>query len=126
MFVTMLSSLVVALQLALLVALVTKYLRTRDAGFVWLGVALIVWPLASWLLNWGVRVQINSSLRGHRAGFFPFTLIQSGEVTPGEFAMSFTLLDRTISVALLLIAVLVLARRKHEARAADAQVETGS
>lgn len=126
MFVTMLSSLVVALQLALLVALVTKYLRTRDAGFVWLGVAVIVWPLASWLLNWGVRVQINSSLRGHRAGFFPFTLIQSGEVTPGEFSMSFTLLDRTISVALLLIAVLVLARRKREARAADAQVETGS
>ena len=34
-----------ALHLVLAVVLVRKYLQTRDVGFVWLGMAVVIWPV---------------------------------------------------------------------------------
>jgi hypothetical protein len=35
------------LYLAIAVILVRRYLRTRDIGFIWLGAAVLVWPIIS-------------------------------------------------------------------------------
>jgi hypothetical protein len=52
--------------LAIATVLVRRYLRTRDVGFVWLGMAVIVWPLLSSLLGYGQRLFIQ------RVGSGPF------------------------------------------------------
>jgi hypothetical protein len=43
--------------LALALVLVRKYIRTRDVGFVWLGLAGVIWPLVSGLLVSGLLVS---------------------------------------------------------------------
>jgi hypothetical protein len=48
----------VLLVLALIAALTHKYLVTRDIGFVWLGIAIVVWPFVTgalhqrWFIEW--------------------------------------------------------------------------
>jgi hypothetical protein len=102
------------LQLVIVVALVYKYLRTRDAGFIWLGVAVILWPSVSGLLNGGKRTLVDSVVRGHLAGFYPFSLIQRGQMTVGTLFTSLSLLQYLIGGSLMLVAVLSLHKTKGE------------
>ena len=51
---SILSWLALVSPLALAIVLVRKYLRTCDMGFVWLGVAGVIWPLVSGLLVSGL------------------------------------------------------------------------
>jgi hypothetical protein len=50
----------IALQLAIVFLLARKYLRTRDVGFLWLGAAVVIWPVVSRLLDWGKHFVIDS------------------------------------------------------------------
>src|ERR1039458_4652631 len=104
----------IALQLAIVIALVHKYLRTRDAGFIWLGVAVVLWPRVSGLLDHEKRTLLDSILRGHMAGFYPFSLIQRGQMTVGSLFTSLSLLQYLICSGLLLVAVLSLHKTKGE------------
>jgi hypothetical protein len=102
-----------ALYVALALALAGKYLRTRDAGFVWLGVALILWPLAAYWLNQGEGVLIDRVLHGQAPGFYPFSLIATGQLTVGELVSLTRSVQQLIGVGLLLVAVLYLSRAKR-------------
>lgn len=114
MLTMILFSVAIALQLAIVIALVRKYLRTHDAGFIWLGVAVVLWPWVSGLLDHEKRTLFDYILRGHLAGFYPFSLIQRGQITVGSLFTSLSLLQNLIGGGLLLVAVLYLHKTKCE------------
>jgi hypothetical protein len=92
--------------------LIRQYLRTRDAGLVWLGVAVIVWPVVSRLLEGGERIFIDRLASHQSMGFYPFTLVASGQVTVGSLMTSFAAFRQFVGICFLLIAVLYLSRAK--------------
>lgn len=102
-------TLVAVLYLATATVLVRQYLRVRDVSFLWLGVAVVVWPLLSVLLGVGQQIVTNRLTRGE-AVFFPFTLVQRGRLSLGGLAMSLDLSRQLIGVGLLLVAVFYLCR----------------
>jgi hypothetical protein len=67
------------LHIAIAAILVRQYVRTRDVGFVWLGVAVVIWPGVSRLLGGGERVFIDRLIRHQSVGFYPFTLVAAGK-----------------------------------------------
>jgi hypothetical protein len=105
--------LVFASYITLIVVLILKYLRTRDAGFVWLGIAVVIWPLLSRLIDRGERIPLSRVLNHHPAGFFPFSLVDRGVMTIGDLLTTLALLRTLIGVSLLLIAVFFLRREKR-------------
>ncbi len=103
-----------ALYLALALALLAKYMRTHDAGFIWLGVAVILWPLCAYWLNRSEAILLNRVIRGQPVGIYPFTLIASRRLTVPEFVRLSGSFQQLIGAALLLVAVLFLSRGKRE------------
>lgn len=103
-----LAALAIILHVAIAVVLVRTYLRTKDVSFVWLGIAVVIWPLVSRLLEHGEGVLIDRLVRGHSVGFYPFTLVERGQMTIRSLITSLNLLQQLIGVGLLLVAVLYL------------------
>ena len=103
----------VLLHVVIAAILVRQYLRTRDVAFIWLGAAVVVWPLVSQLLEAGVSVSITRVLN-RQAVVYPFTLIERGQLTTGTLLVSFTVFQQLTGVCLLLIAVLYLSRAKNQ------------
>jgi hypothetical protein len=99
-------------QLAIVVVLVRNFMRTRDTGFVWLGAAVVIWPFVSTLLDAGGRFLWDNHVRGHVTGFFPFSLVDRGQMTLGSLALSLSYLKILIGAVLLLVAVLHLSTTK--------------
>jgi hypothetical protein len=95
------------LEFALAVALIRKYVRTRDAGFIWLGMAVVIWPLVA---RYGGRVLVDRLVNKQPIGFYPFTLVEQGQTSVGSFVYSLGLLEQLIGVGLLLVAVLYLCK----------------
>ena len=92
--------------LALIAALVVRYIHTRDVGFLWLGLAIVVWPLVAGLASrFGVRPIIDRIAAGEKVGVYPFTLVESGRLTLGSLMMIFAYLQTIIRQGLLLMAV---------------------
>jgi hypothetical protein len=89
-------------------------MRTRDAGFIWLGVAVILWPLCGYWLNRGEAMLLNRVIHGQPVGFYPFNLIASRRMTVPEFVRLSGSFQQLIGAALLLVAVLFLSRPKRE------------
>jgi len=104
--------LTVVAQLAIVVVLVRTFLRTRDVGFVWLGAAVIIWPFVSSLLDAGGRLLMDDHARGRLSGFFPFSLVERGQLTLGSLVVSFAYLKILVGFVLLLVAVLHLSRTR--------------
>lgn len=100
----------VALILAILVALVVKYRRTRDAGFLVLILALVVWPLAAEIVVPVIQIQIDSIAAMHPV-MYPFSLFAQGSRPLGELIAGVRLLGRLVGSVLLLMAVCLLRRR---------------
>jgi len=109
---TILADLTWVLYLALAVVLVRKYLRTRDAGFVWLGVAVVIWPLVSRFLDHGEGVLFNRIITGHPVGFYPFSLVEQRQMSIVVLADSLISLQQLIGVCLMLVAALYLYKAK--------------
>ena len=110
MLLTMVASAALLLHLAIAVILVRKYLRTRDAGFVWLGGAVVIWPLICNMLNAGERVLVGRISKHEWVALYPFTLVERGEVTVGSVVASLALIQQLVGVCLLLVAVFHLSR----------------
>ena len=98
------------LYLAIALVLIQKYRRTRDAGFVWLGIAVIVWPLAANVITWGERVAIDRLARHQSVGFYPFTLVERGAATLGSLVFGLAAGQQIVGLVLLLIAVGIFGR----------------
>lgn len=104
--------LTIVAQLAIIVVLVRTFLRTRDVGFVWLGAAVVVWPLVSGLLDAGGRFLLDDHARGRLVGFFPFSLVERGQMTRGSLVLSLTYFKILVGFVLLLVAVLHLSKTR--------------
>ena len=111
--VTVLAALAVVLHFVIAIVLVRKYLRTRDLGFVWLGVAVVIWPLVSLLLELGERSLIDGIAHHRVVGFYPFSLVEHGQMTIGGLVASLSLVQQLIGICLLLVAVLYLSKTKN-------------
>lgn len=101
---------VLVLYVAIAAVLIRKYRRTRDAGFIWLGVALIVWPLLSGLISQVEGSFIDRLVRHQTVGYWPFTLVERGATTLGSLITGLAAGQRLISLILLLIAIAYLRR----------------
>src|SRR5215510_1898862 len=82
-----------ALFVAVAILLVRTYRRTHAIGFIWLGVAVLVWPLAARPLRFLVD----------RVGPGPFDTI-------GQFAAFLNISQQIFGLTLLLVAVLYLGK----------------
>jgi hypothetical protein len=100
------------LHVAIAAILLRQYLRTRDVAFIWLGVAVIVWPGVSRLLEVGQKVFIDRLINHQSVGFYPFTLVASGQVTIGSLMTWFAVSRQIVGICFLLVAVLYLSREK--------------
>lgn len=100
------------LQLALFIALVVRYHQTRDAGFIFLGIGLLPWPLFIRYLSltW-LDPNLDRVIRGEEVGYFPFTLLEQGRISPGYFAMIFSYIYQIVRESLMIIAVVLIARK---------------
>ena len=117
LIVTILAGFIIVLHLAIATVLVRRYLRTREIGFVWLGVAVVLWPLVTQLLNVGERLLVDRMAKGHVVGFFPFSLVESRQMSIGSLLMSLSVSQSLIGVALLLVAVLYISKlNSHDSR----------
>jgi hypothetical protein len=104
-----LAALAFGLHIVIAFILVRKYLRTRDIGFVWLGVAVVVWPLLSKLLDGGERILVDRVLK-HQPVVYPFTLVEHGNIKIGRLLTTLGAGQQFIGIVLLTIAVLYLYR----------------
>jgi hypothetical protein len=109
-----LSSVALLVQLAIAIILVRKYLVTRDVAFIWLGLAVAVWPLLSLILDVGAHAYIERIARHGSVGFYPFTLVENGQITSAELTYYVGVLRQVIGVGLLLVAVLTLCKTKAD------------
>jgi hypothetical protein len=103
-----------ALYIALALALVAKYMRTRDPGFIWLGAAVILWPLCAYWLNRGEATLLDRVIHGQPVGVYPFNLISERRMTVAQFVRLSGSVEQLIGAALLLVAVLFLSRPNRE------------
>lgn len=106
----MLIVLALLLHVAIAVVLIRKYLRTHDVGLIWLGIAVVVWPLVSRMLDLGSRRLIDRIVHHEWVGFYPFSLVASGQMTLGQLVLDLGLFGQLVGVGLLFVAVLYLAR----------------
>jgi hypothetical protein len=110
---TILGLLAVLLHLAIAVVLIRKYLRTHDAGFIWLGIAVVAWPLVSRMLDFGSGHLIARLARHEWVGLYPFSLVATGQITLGQLVLYLGLFSQLVGVCLLFIAVLYLANSRN-------------
>jgi hypothetical protein len=106
--------LIISLELAVVVVLVRKYLRTRNVGFLWLGVAVIVWPGLTGVLERGELAFIAAPASGHLARIYPFNLVSCGQLSVGSLHTYLHLFQSLIGISLVLISVLYLAKEKRD------------
>lgn len=111
-FVILLEIVTFVFYLALTAGLVHKYIRTRDLGFVWLGVAAIIWPLSSGLLIQAIERRV--LFRGPAVKLYPFTFFEHGQMSVGSLIESLYLLQHLIEIGLVLVAVLYLCRARQD------------
>jgi hypothetical protein len=104
----------ILLYVAVAVILVRKYLRIRDIGLVWLGIAAVGWPWVSGWIERKGRILALHARNGNGIGFFPFNQISREEISVGSFFLSLHLFLNLIGVSLLLIAVIYLFKRKSD------------
>lgn len=100
-------SLAVVSYLALGAGLTIKYLRTRDQGFIWLGLAVVVWPLVTGRLD---HALIHHVVTGQlvKATFL-------GEpLSIGSLVTAIYSIQDLIKVGLLLIAIFWLCKAKSD------------
>ena len=80
------------------VLLVRRYLRARDAGLLWLGAAVLVWPYMSRLLE---REELHLA---------PSRLLLGEQMTSGNFYTLLQSFNHVIGAGLVLVAILYLTK----------------
>ena len=88
------------------VLLVRKYRRTGDAGFLWLGLPLVVLPFVALPLALWVEAGVDRLVLGQQVSVFPFTLVEQGRITMGGLLTLLNVLQHVVWGAFSLVAVL--------------------
>jgi hypothetical protein len=87
-------------------ALVYKYWRTGDRGFLWLGLPVVVLPALP--IGLGMRWAVDRLQSGEGVGFFPFTLVERGQMSIGSLLSLVGSCVHTVYTVLILIGILLL------------------
>ena len=101
----------IAFYLTIAFLIVRKFIRTRDAGLLWLGVATLIWPRVSGLLESRELTLMRHSFDGQSVGF-PFSLVGHGDISIGGLFTFLQLLQYFVGAALLLVAVMYLYKER--------------
>lgn len=102
------STVVFALYMALAFFLLRKYKSTGDAGFIWLGVAVILWPFLSSLLGWAGHRAMDHLVSHHTVPK------SSGPLADSYVPMIFGFLGQAIGLGLLFYAVHLIAHGREK------------
>ena len=94
--------------------LVWKYRVTRDPGFLWLGLPLVLLPLVALPLALWLQAGVDRLILGEQVNIFPFTLVEQGRLTTGGLLTVLNLLEHVAWGVLSLVAVLAL--RPHRVK----------
>jgi hypothetical protein len=93
------------LYLALASVLIRKYKSTGDVGFLWLGVAIILWPIASnVIVGWSGHALMQHALSNHHSAK-PNGLSKSGAAFASDVSALLDLLQRAVELVLVMFAV---------------------
>ena len=104
------SAIMFLLYLALAAVLIRKHKSTGDAGFLWLGVAVVLWPLVSNLIfSWGGQLLMQHFMNGHTA---EHAASGTGLTSSGNPQIALDLVQKAIGIVLLLIAVRFLSQKE--------------
>ena len=102
--------------LAIIVALVYKYRRTGDRGFLWLGIPLVIGPLLRLPLDHWLAFATDRLAGGGQVGVFPFTLVEQGTITLGYLMVLLVQFRHLVWSGLILVAILMLHKTKRSTR----------
>ena len=85
--------------------IVFKYARTRDRGFIWLGIALVVWPVNMALMNYGLQAMITRINAKQPVGFYPFLWVERGQITLGQLLTIYHTSIQLLGAVLVIVAL---------------------
>ncbi len=91
---------------AVAVLLVWKYRATRDAGFIWLGLPLVLLPFVALPIALWLQDGVDRLALGQQVNAFPFTLVEQGYLTMGGLLTLLSLLEHLVWGVLSLVAIL--------------------
>lgn len=93
---------------AVAVLLVWKYRRTRDAGFLWLGLPLVLLPFIALPMALWLQAGVDRLEFGEQVSVFPFTLVEQRRLTMGSLLTLLNLAQHVVWGVLSLVAILAL------------------
>lgn len=105
---SILSSAAFLFSVAIAVALVIRYLQTKNVGFLWMCGAVFVWPRAWAFLGRWIISRVATKQPMH---WFPANVVQQGKMTIGAFVVSFNSIQEIVGMILLFVAIIYLGRR---------------
>ena len=94
------------------VLLFWKYRGTRDAGFLWLGLPLVLLPVIALPLALWLQAGVDRLALGQQVSVFPFTLVEQQRRTLGGLLTLLNLIQHVVWGILSLVAVLALQPRR--------------
>ena len=101
-----LAAITFVLYAAVAVLLARRYLRTREVGFLLLGLPLVLLPVVALPLALWVETGVDRLLLGQQLNIFPFTLVEQGRLTMGGLLTLLNLVEHVGWGILALVAVL--------------------
>jgi len=104
-----LSALVLVLYLAITTLIVRKYRQSHNVGFVWLFLAVVVWPLLAPLPEYGQHVLVDRIGRQVAS-----QMSSQSNFTAGDLVTIMTYAQRAIGLVLLFVAVFYLCLSKQK------------
>jgi hypothetical protein len=119
MALSLLTGLLALMYLAVAVILARKYRRTRDAGFLWLGAAIFVWPPLAWLIQGGEHELLELFSRGQLSWLIPVTWIDYRQVDAFHLVSYLNGANEMTRIGLFLAAVSSLYNSKGRQRLAS-------
>lgn len=85
--------------------LVWQFKRTRDRGFLWISIPLVIWPLVGFPLGLWNHTIIERLGEGKEVNFFPYSLVSSGQMSLGVLIILGTYLAKACKWSLIFLAL---------------------
>ena len=123
---TALSVLCLVFLVGIAAALVLKYWLTKDPGFLWLGAALVVWPLITAALRPLHGAMIERLVSARPVQYFPWSLIEQQQITAGELTCMLWYAGRVVQYSLVLVGISLLCRSRPPTEPGRADAECPS
>ena len=101
---------------AVTVVLVCKYRESRQSGFLWLAVPLVLLPFLSLPIAHWIKVAVDRLSAGEPNAMFPFSLVESGHMTLGSLLSFWNGASHIVWSGFVLAGIQMLGKRRHQNR----------